>query len=112
VTSSAAEYTVVDAPGQQRFEIRIGDRVAGFTEYRRRGNLITFIHTEVGSEFEGHGVGSRLVAAELDAPREQGLAVLPFCPFVRGYIAGHPDDYLDPVPEDQRESFELPAEHS
>jgi hypothetical protein len=36
--------------------------------------------------------------------------VLPLCPFVRGYIAGHPDDYLDLVPEDQRENFQLPAE--
>lgn len=108
MTSTAQEYTVVDALEQRRFEIRSGDRVAGFTEYRRRGNLIAFIHTEVASEFEGHGVGSRLIIAALDTARDQGLAVLPFCPFVRGFIAKHPDDYLALVPDDQRANFELP----
>jgi uncharacterized protein len=34
-------------------------------------------------------------------------AVLPFCPFVRGYISKHPDEYLDLVPRDLREDFEM-----
>jgi predicted GNAT family acetyltransferase len=107
VTSTTADYAVVDVPERQRFEIRAGDRVAGFTEYRRHGGLIAFIHTEVDPEFEGKGVGSRLISAALDAARDQGLAVLPFCPFVRGYIRRHPEGYLDLVPADHRANFEL-----
>jgi predicted GNAT family acetyltransferase len=110
VASTAADYTVADVPGRQRFEIRAGERVAGFTEYRRHGGLIAFIHTEVDPEFEGQGVGGRLISAALDAVREEGLAVLPFCPFVRGYIAKHPEEYLDLVPEAQRAEFDLPAD--
>ncbi|MFL5907789.1 MAG: GNAT family N-acetyltransferase [Solirubrobacterales bacterium] len=103
------QYEVVDAPGQERFEIWAERDTIGFTTYKRRGRLIAFIHTEVEPEYEGEGVASQLISGALDAAREQGLAVLPFCPFVRGYIAKHPDEYLDLVPKDLREHFELAA---
>jgi predicted GNAT family acetyltransferase len=109
MATEAAEYTVSDAPARQRFEIRDGDRVAGFTEYRRRGDVLAFIHTEVAPEYEGKGVASRLISAALDIAQEDGAMVLPFCPFVRGYIAKHPDRYLDLVPADLRAEFDLPA---
>jgi predicted GNAT family acetyltransferase len=32
--------------------------------------------------------------------------VLPFCPFIRGYIQRHPA-YLDLVPDERRAEFEL-----
>jgi len=108
VATEVQEFDVVDDPGRERFEIRDGDRVAGFTTYKRRRGLIAFLHTEVADEYEGKGVGTRLVSGVLDAARKEGLAVLPFCPFVRGYIAKHPDEYLDLVPENLREQFELP----
>jgi uncharacterized protein len=42
----------------------------------------------------------------LSEARWNGLAVLPFCPFVRGYIADH-DEYLGLVPVEMRSRFEL-----
>jgi aryl-alcohol dehydrogenase-like predicted oxidoreductase len=41
-----------------------------------------------------------------DIARAQGLAVLPFCPFVRGFIDGH-REYLDLVPVERRAKFGL-----
>jgi len=38
--------------------------------------------------------------------RRDGLSVLPFCPFVRGYIARHPED-VELVPADLRAHFDL-----
>jgi uncharacterized protein len=55
-------------------------------------------------------LASRLVQTELSEARSAGLAVLPFCPFVRGYIARHREEYLDLVPADLRDAFELAAE--
>jgi uncharacterized protein len=100
---SANEPTpeVVDVPELSRFEIRLGEEVAGFTAYRRHPPFITFTHTEVDRRFEGQGLGGRLVSAALDATRAEGLSVIPLCPFVREYIARHPD-YLDLVPSDRR----------
>lgn len=107
--SAGGDVVVVDAPERSRFEVRVDGELAGFAQYLRRPGLIAFTHTEVDARFEGRGLGGRLVRTALDASRAQGLDVLPFCPFVRGYIAGHLEDYLVLVPEDRRTAFELPA---
>ena len=99
---------VVDVPERSRFEVRIDGEVAGFIEYGRRPGLIAFIHALIDPRFEGHGLASQLVRTALTEARSDGLSVLPFCPFVRAYIAGH-TEFLDLVPEDMRAKFELPA---
>jgi predicted GNAT family acetyltransferase len=103
------EIRVVDMPGRSRFEIQVGGEVAGFAEYRRRPGLIAFVHTLTDPRFEGQGLASQLVRTALDEARGDGLSVLPFCPFVRGYIERH-TDYLDLVPEAMRDKFDLPAD--
>jgi predicted GNAT family acetyltransferase len=97
----------VDVPERSRFEISVDGEVAGFTEYRRRPGLIAFIHTLIDPRFDGRGLASQLVRAALSEARADGLSVLPFCPFVHSYIAGH-TEFLDLVPQDMRARFELP----
>ena len=97
---------ITDNTEEHRFEIRVDDDLAGFVVYRARPTLIAFIHTEIDDRFEGQGLGSQLIRAALDSARERGLAVLPFCPFVNGYMKRHPD-YIDLVPQDRREAFDL-----
>jgi hypothetical protein len=109
---TAATIRVLDVPERFRFEIRVDGELAGFTEYRRRPGLIAFTHTLIDPRFEGQGLASRLVQTALSEARDAGLAVLPFCPFVRGYIAGHSQEYLDLVPRDFRDAFELSAASS
>ena len=103
------DIRVIDVPDRSRFEIQVGGEVAGFTEYRRRPGLIAFVHTLTDPRFEGQGLASQLVRTALSDARADGLAVLPFCPFVRGYIERH-TEYLDLVPEDMRAKFDLPAD--
>jgi len=100
------EPMVVDVPERDRFEILVGDELAGFAEYRRRPGLLAFTHTEIDPAFEGKGLGSRLVRAALDAARTEGLQVLPFCPFVNEYLVRHPE-LADLVPAEHRERFGL-----
>jgi predicted GNAT family acetyltransferase len=101
--TTQTEPTVFDVPERSRFEIHADGRLAGFAEYRVKDpGLIVFTHTEIDDAFEGRGLGSTLVRAALDAARTRGRAVRPDCPFVRGYIARHPDAYLDLVPEELR----------
>jgi uncharacterized protein len=97
---------VVDDREAERYVILVDGEPAGFTQYRDRGKAISFVHTEIDDGFEGRGLGGRLVSAALDDVRSRGLAALPFCPFVRGYIEHHPE-YLDLVPEAQRAQFRL-----
>jgi predicted GNAT family acetyltransferase len=103
------DIRVIDLPDRSRYEIQVDGEVAGFTEYRRRPELIAFIHTMIDPRFEGQGLASQLVRTALIEARAHGLSVLPFCPFVRAYIAGHPE-FLDLVPEEMRAKFDLPAD--
>ena len=100
--------TVTDNPGNGRFEIHVGDVLAGFTEYRPRGDRYAFVHTEIGDEFGGRGLASRLIKGALDEMRAREIGVLPYCPFVKRYIQRHAD-YQDLVPAAERAKFEIPA---
>jgi predicted GNAT family acetyltransferase len=86
---------VVDNAAGRRIEIRIGDEVA-FVTYRREGNTIAYIHTEVPEALEGHGIAGRLAAHALAHARADGLRVVPLCPYVSAYIKRHPE-YQDLV---------------
>jgi len=103
---SDSTIAVGDAPERERYEIRLDGELAGFATYKARPDQIAFKHTEVDDRFEGRGLAGRLIAFALDDARERGLAVLPFCPFVKAYIQRH-REYVDLVPEDRRGEFEL-----
>ncbi|MEU1281256.1 GNAT family N-acetyltransferase [Streptomyces sp. NPDC005805] len=100
------ESRVVDNPGESRFEIFDGDERAGFVEYHRFRDEIAFLHTEIDPRFGGRGLGGVLARAVLDEAREKGLKVLPFCPFIRGWLGRHAE-YTDLVPQEQRARFGL-----
>lgn len=100
--------TVVDDPVAGRFEIRVDDAVAGYAEYRAEGSALAFTHTVVEPAYEGQGIGSALAQGALDAVRARGMQVLPYCPFIRGWIAKHPD-HVDMVPAGERARFDLPG---
>ncbi|RRO20460.1 N-acetyltransferase [Saccharopolyspora rhizosphaerae] len=102
----STEPVIEDNPAANRFEVRVGGELAGFAEYKLRDGQISLLHTEVGEQFSGQGVAGALVRGALDEARRRELAVLPFCPFVRGWIAKHPD-HVDLVPADRRPEFEL-----
>ena len=104
--SDAMVPTVTEVSDRRRFEIEVDGAVLGFAEYRRRPGVITFIHTEIDPAHEGEGLGTLLVKAALDTARAEGLAVLPYCPFVRGFIDRH-REYLDLVPVKRRATFAL-----
>jgi uncharacterized protein len=94
--ATSVELTVADNADKKRYEARYGSEVVGFLTYHERPGRMTLIHTEVDAEFEGEGVGSRLVSGALDDIRRRGLTVVPICPFVSAYIRRHPE-YADLV---------------
>ncbi|WEK44349.1 MAG: GNAT family N-acetyltransferase [Candidatus Sphingomonas colombiensis] len=84
---------VRDNKAEQEFELDV-DGHRALAAYQLEGNRIVFTHTLVPKPLEGRGVASRLIRAALDSARDQGLKVVPQCPFVRAYIQRH-DAYRD-----------------
>ena len=81
---------VKDNPATGRFGMGSGDSTA-FMEYRRAGDRIVLVHTEVPQALSGQGVGSKLVRGTLDALHGEGTKVVPRCEFVAAYMERHPE---------------------
>lgn len=101
-----ARIVVADAPERNRFEVTVDGELGGFLVYRSRKGLLALVHTEVEDRFGGRGIGGRLARFALDQARADGVAVLPFCPFVNGWIERHAE-YADLVPAAYRANFDL-----
>jgi predicted GNAT family acetyltransferase len=98
---------VADQEDRSRFQVTVDGRPAGFTQYTVLiDDEWAFIHTEIEPEYEGRGLAKTLIRTALDEMRARGISVLPYCPFVRGFIAKH-SEYLDLVPEQFRPRFGL-----
>lgn len=82
------ELTVVRNDSAKRYEIKHDGKIA-FAEYMESPGRLIFTHTEVPVEWEGQGIGSKLVREALDDVRARGLQVMPLCPFVKAYVARH-----------------------
>ena len=99
---------VTDNPAASRYELHVGAELAGFVTYQLRNHdtVISLLHTEIEPAFQGAGLASHLARYSLDDARKRGLAVLPFCPYIRSWIKKHPE-YTELVPEASRGDFDL-----
>jgi NAD+ kinase len=87
----AADASVVDNFEQRRYELLLGGEVAGVLHYRRHGESIELMHTEIEQSFAGRGLGGRLASAALEDARGRATPVVVSCPFVTGYLERHPE---------------------
>jgi uncharacterized protein len=91
--------TVRDNPTELRYELHADGVLAGVLRYRRQPGGLVLVVTDLEPQFEGQGLGARLVQGALDDARARGLRVVPLCPLVSDFIAHHPD-YADLVTSD------------
>ncbi|WP_182353634.1 GNAT family N-acetyltransferase [Flaviflexus huanghaiensis] len=89
-----------------RYEAHVDGETVGFIDYRREGDTIVAIHTQIGEQHQGEGLGGKLVANFLDDARASGLNVLPQCGYVASVISKN-EQYIDLVPAERRRDFGL-----
>jgi uncharacterized protein len=80
---------------EYRYEVFADGELAGYTQYVLDRGRIAVLHTEVQDSYEGLGLGSQLAREALENARARGLLVMPFCPFIAGFIERHLDEYRD-----------------
>lgn len=85
------EITVTNSVSARRAEARVGDQSAGHLSYNvatdDAGHPVWDLYsTQVLPAFEGHGVGSRLVAAVVSDARAAGATIVPSCWFVAHWL--------------------------
>jgi predicted GNAT family acetyltransferase len=98
---------LTDNPAASRYELHVGDELAGFVDYQLEGDgAISLVHTEIEPAFQHAHLATHLARFSLDDARQRGLAVLPYCPYIGSWIKKHPE-YADLVPADRRVSFGL-----
>lgn len=87
-----------DADGE-RFVAEVEGGTAELSYLAREGAL-DLIHTYVPDEARNEGVGSALAEFAVAHARQNGLRIIPSCPFVRAWLNDHPEaaDVVDATP--------------
>ncbi|NII69659.1 GNAT family N-acetyltransferase [Microbacterium ulmi] len=84
------ELTVERDDAEGRYEIRVGDVLAGYTVFYTDGHgRLVLPHTEIDPAFRGRGLAGILVAEALADIAERGETVVPLCPVVVKYLREH-----------------------
>ncbi|MFE4468527.1 GNAT family N-acetyltransferase [Leifsonia sp. NPDC056824] len=84
--------TVENQADQSRYALLKDGEVIGVAEYELRDGTIVFVHTVVDPEKRERGMASQLVQTALDDVRDRtDLRVVATCPYVRRWLADHPE---------------------
>ena len=75
----------------KRFTARTGSGIAYISYERPDEQTIDLQHTVVPEADRGQGVGASLVEAAFSHAQENGLRVIPTCPFVKAWLEKHPE---------------------
>ncbi len=76
------EIIVKELEGKGYAMARANGKRAGTMTYSIAGEkLIIIDHTEVGPDFNGKGVGQRMLYKIVDMAREKNIKIIPLCPF-------------------------------
>lgn len=74
------------------FKATENDQTAGQMTYSWAGSDKFIIdHTEVEPQFNGQGVGRKLVMAAVEFAREKGLKIIPLCPYAKSVFDKTPE---------------------
>lgn len=83
---------VLHDPGMHRYELLVDGTQAGSADYRLGDDEIVFTHTEIDPGLRGQGLGKELARGALNLVRaESDHRVEALCPFMKRYLAAHPE---------------------
>lgn len=97
---------IIQDDNASRYRLRREGVEVGYLTYRRGDGVILLSATHVDPTYRNQGLAGQLARRALDDAHEDGLAVEPFCPYVRSFIVKNPQ-YVKLVPPQRREALGL-----
>ena len=85
-----AGIEILHIAAASRFQAMV-DGLLCFADYALVDNVMRIHHTEVPRALEGRGIAGQIVRAALAYAEANGLAVEPWCGYVRAYMKRHPE---------------------
>ena len=79
---------VQDNVERSRFELDIDGQVV-FASYRRQGPVLAIYHVEAPPRLRGTGAAGRLMQGVVEAARQEGRKILPYCGYAAAWIRRH-----------------------
>lgn len=86
----SSNFEVIHVPERSRYELRQGERAVGFVDLSSQGDVVIIPYVQVDQEFEGQGLGARLVKGALDDLLAKGKRVVAHCGFAASVLRRHP----------------------
>ena len=112
VSSTNLRTAVRDNAKLSRFELYVDGDNVGHLQYETRQEQIWLLHTTIEQRFKRSRLDNYFIGNVLENLHRRRIAVMPFCPTVRGYLAGHPE-WTALIPVAERSRFRLtPAARS
>jgi uncharacterized protein len=84
---------VRDNPASNRYELCVGEAVAGFAEYARTDGVVTVPHVQTDPAHRGNGYAALLMAGLIDDLRARSFTIRPLCPYAARYMSERPDTH-------------------
>jgi uncharacterized protein len=81
---------IMDNKAEGRLEAEV-DGVRAELIYKVAHGRLVIEHTRVPKQIGGRGIASKLVSSAVDKAVEEGLTVVPVCPFAGPWLRQHPD---------------------
>lgn len=91
-------YELRHEQDNDRFVADFGDGPPAEVNYRRTDSVLDIVRTFVPPQHRLQQVGEEIVKVAMDHARENGLRVIPTCPFVH-YVVRHNPEYRDLLQE-------------
>ncbi|WP_309072023.1 N-acetyltransferase [Arthrobacter sp.] len=105
-SSTNLRTAVRDNMKLSRFELYVDGENVGHLQYESRQGQIWLLHTNIEQRFKRARLDNYFIGNVLENLHRRRLAVMPFCPAVRGYLGGHPE-WTTLIPASERSRFRL-----
>lgn len=89
-----------------RFELYADGALAAYVQYSVRGGQIWMLRTSVHEDYKALSLQTQLIGEALANVHRRRLAVLPFCPATRAFMAVHPQ-FAQLIPAEEQPRFPL-----